>query len=317
MVKQFRQLLFAAVFAVLFSAPLSAQYASRMESLLSEKEISWARAAAFALEASERMPYSGGNDAFVFAKEQKWLPKKASATDTVRLSEAALLLMRSFGLKGGIFYSIVKSPHHAYRELVHRQVILGRTDPRMAVSGEEYHFMLSRILSIKDEEALTAAEREEQRRLAKEAARLREEQAALAKEINAQLAAAKVSNTSATVTTEGVMISISKIQFLANSAVLADSEKPKLNEIAGILKTVPGKRILVTGHTALAGTAEEQRRTSMARAQAVANYLVSVGARKSGEIVVQGYGAERPIASNATAEGMEANRRVEITILEN
>ena len=312
-IKPFRQLLFLTLFAALFSAPLSAQYASRMESLLNEPELSWGKAAAFALEASDRLVYSGEADAFAFAANQKWLPKKALAADTVRLNDAALLLMRSFDLKGGIFYSVGKSPHHAYRELVRKKVIIGRTDPHMIVSGEEYLYMIGRILSIKE----NAAETEAQKRQAREAARKQSEQAALAKEINAQLAAANVSDASATVTSEGVMISLSNIRFLANSATLADSEKKKLDEIAAILKTIPEKRIQVAGHTALAGPPEEQKRTSLARAQAVANYLISAGARKSGEITVQGFGAERPIAGNDTAAGMEANRRVEITILEN
>jgi hypothetical protein len=90
----------------------------------------------------------------------------------------------------------------------------------------------------------------------------------------------------------------------------------KLQRIADILKTIPRSRILVAGHTALAGTQEDQQRTSMERAQAVASYLISLGARTANEITVQGFGAERPIASNQTEAGMEANRRVEITILD-
>ena len=302
---------------VLLCIPLSAQYALKIENLLGRTELSWSAAAVFALEASEKLENTSEDAAFRFAAERKWLPKNAAPGDIVRLSEAALLLMRSFDLKGGIFYSIGKSPHHAYRELVHKNVIVGRTNPLMTVSGEEYLYMINRILSIQEEAALSKAEKEEQKRLAKEAARLKAEQAALAKEINAQLAAAKVADTTARVTSEGVMISLSNIQFLPNSVVLADSERIKLREIADILKTVPGKRIMVAGHTALAGTPEEQQRTSVDRAQAVASYLVSIGARTASEITVVGFGAGRPIASNNTAAGMEANRRVEITILDN
>ena len=309
-----RKLFFVLLTAL--SVSLSAQYAQRMESLLSEQELKWSTASVFALEASEKLGFTGGDDAFRFALDRKWLPKDAGPGDIVLLSDAARLLMQAFDLKGGIFYSIGKSSHHAYRELVHKNVIIGRTDPKMVVTGEEYLYMINRILSIKEEAALTKAEKEEQRRLAREAARVRAEQAALAKEINAQLAAAKVADTTASVTVEGVMISLSNIQFLPNSVVLADSEQQKLREIGEILKTVPGRRILVAGHTALAGTPEEQRRTSVDRAQAVASYLISIGARTAGEIIVEGYGAARPIASNNTAEGMEANRRVEITILE-
>ncbi len=45
--------------------------------------------------------------------------------------------------------------------------------------------------------------------------------------------------------------------------------------------------------------------------------LIANGVRTADRIVVQGYGAEKPLADNRTQEGMRKNRRVEITILEN
>jgi outer membrane protein OmpA-like peptidoglycan-associated protein len=73
---------------------------------------------------------------------------------------------------------------------------------------------------------------------------------------------------------------------------LLDSERAKIREIARILETIPERNILVAGHTAMAGTREEQQRTSRERARAVANYLVSLRVRTAAEITVQGYGAE-------------------------
>jgi outer membrane protein OmpA-like peptidoglycan-associated protein len=64
------------------------------------------------------------------------------------------------------------------------------------------------------------------------------------------------------------------------------------------------------------GTVEMQTQFSIERAQAVADYLVQLGARRREEITVQGYGASRPAADNATPRGQAQNRRVEITILE-
>ena len=56
---------------------------------------------------------------------------------------------------------------------------------------------------------------------------------------------------------------------------------------------------------------------SIERARVIAEMLVALGVRKPEEIIIVGYGAERPIADNSTPEGMARNRRVEITILEN
>ncbi|PID36111.1 MAG: cell envelope biogenesis protein OmpA [Rhodobacterales bacterium] len=65
----------------------------------------------------------------------------------------------------------------------------------------------------------------------------------------------------------------------------------------------------VYGHTDSRASDEYNMRLSQRRADAVAKV-----ARSTGAVVdrVVGYGERRPIASNATAEGMRKNRRVEI-----
>ncbi|MDR2602291.1 MAG: OmpA family protein [Spirochaetaceae bacterium] len=119
-------------------------------------------------------------------------------------------------------------------------------------------------------------------------------------------------------TEEGVSINIEDVQFEGESAVLRASEKQKLNKIIAILKKYSDRDILVAGHTADAGgSAESHINLSQERAQAVAGYLIQEKARPSGRIITKGYGAERPVANNATQEGREKNRRVEIIILEN
>lgn len=115
----------------------------------------------------------------------------------------------------------------------------------------------------------------------------------------------------------GVTISLENIQFEADSARLTAAELAKVQEIAGILAGLPGRDLLVTGHTALAGTQAARQVLSVERARAVAEALIALGVRKPEAITVLGYGAERPIADNSTAAGMARNRRVEITILEN
>jgi outer membrane protein OmpA-like peptidoglycan-associated protein len=115
----------------------------------------------------------------------------------------------------------------------------------------------------------------------------------------------------------GVTISLENIQFSADSARLLSSEVDKLEKIASILSRYPDRDILVSGHTALAGTAAGRQQLSEQRARAVVEYLISLGVRERANIMYQGFGAERPVASNNTPEGMSRNRRVEITILEN
>lgn len=118
-------------------------------------------------------------------------------------------------------------------------------------------------------------------------------------------------------TEEGVAIRLEDLLFRPDSAELLPGESGKLAKIAEILARYPGRDLLVGGHTALAGTAEGRTRLSMERARAVAEILIGLGARTPERVQVAGYGAERPIADNATEAGKARNRRVEIVILEN
>lgn len=116
---------------------------------------------------------------------------------------------------------------------------------------------------------------------------------------------------------EGLTISIENIQFAPDSAVLLPSEMAKLEHIGELLKGLPGYDIAISGHTALAGTAEGRKRLSAERAQSVGQFLLDRGVRKQDELMFQGFGAEKPVADNSTEAGKARNRRVEITILKN
>jgi outer membrane protein OmpA-like peptidoglycan-associated protein len=139
----------------------------------------------------------------------------------------------------------------------------------------------------------------------------------LAGEIRDEIRDSGIPDASVRIVDEGITISLENIQFLPDSAVLSAAEKGKLDRIGEILLRHAGRDILVSGHTAMAGTEEGRARLSRERAAAVADYLISKGVRGADRVVVRGFGAERPLADNRTEEGMRRNRRVEITILEN
>jgi outer membrane protein OmpA-like peptidoglycan-associated protein len=116
---------------------------------------------------------------------------------------------------------------------------------------------------------------------------------------------------------EGVSISLDDIKFYADLDKMLPGEEKKLERITEILKRYGERDIVVSGHTALAGTADERMTLSQQRARVVADYLLSKNVRTADRMVIRGYGALRPVADNNTEEGMRKNRRVEITILEN
>lgn len=135
---------------LLFIIPvfLPAQTAAEIEDLLNTRELSYEQTVRFVLRAADVSDESiGAADAFLFARENRWLPKKAEAGDAASLEGVSLLIMKSFRIKGGLFYSLFGNSHYAYRELVYQDVIQGRIDPGMAVSGDQLLFMVNRVLS--------------------------------------------------------------------------------------------------------------------------------------------------------------------------
>jgi outer membrane protein OmpA-like peptidoglycan-associated protein len=139
----------------------------------------------------------------------------------------------------------------------------------------------------------------------------------IADEIAEDLNRLKIPDATVRVVEEGITISLEDIRFRADTAIMLPGEMEKLDKIAAILKRYPERDILIGGHSAMAGTTEGQMRLSIERASVVADYLVAQQALKTDQVVVRGYGAERPVADNRTEDGRRKNRRVEFTILEN
>jgi len=290
--------IFVACF-MLASAFVPAQTAQRIEQLLEKETITYREATWIILEASGKFGFantdvvSSSDKAYRYAAENGWLPRNTTADTTATLEGVSLIIMHSFGIKGGIFYSIFKSPHYAYRELVYRGIIQGRVSPKMAVSGDMLIFGTNQTIM-----------------------RQEEDNSDLVTKINSMLKAREVLTANAILTVEGVTIVFTTPQFQANTAEFISAEKDDLKKIADILKSVAARKIIVSGHTALAGTEGAQMGTSLERAQAVKDYFISQGLMTDNDIYIRGFGAQRPVADNITAEGMARNRRVEITILE-
>src|SRR3546814_13361039 len=77
----------------------------------------------------------------------------------------------------------------------------------------------------------------------------------------------------------------------------------------------PSLELSIEGHTDNTGDAAQNRSLSADRARAVADALVALGV-VPGRLQSQGFGQDRPVADNATAEGRAQNRRLELVRLE-
>ncbi|HHI5409654.1 TPA: OmpA family protein [Vibrio metoecus] len=103
--------------------------------------------------------------------------------------------------------------------------------------------------------------------------------------------------------------------FATASAELKPATVKKLDKIVGYLNQYPQAKVEVVGHTDSTGSDAYNQKLSERRAQAVAKALEAQGIDAS-RISAKGLGESSPIASNATAEGREKNRRVELVIPE-
>lgn len=103
--------------------------------------------------------------------------------------------------------------------------------------------------------------------------------------------------------------------FNTNQAVLKPKAKEELNKIAVELNALHNYSVIIGGHCDSLGNKASNKILSENRANAVKDYLLGKLSDKKIQITCKGYGDENPVASNATPEGREQNRRVEIYIV--
>ena len=110
------------------------------------------------------------------------------------------------------------------------------------------------------------------------------------------------------------LASQNKIKFEPGSATLDDDSRDTVQAIAEVFERCLEAPIEIGGHTDSQGREEMNLNLSKGRAEAVLTALR--GARvKLKSLTAEGYGETQPIADNGTAEGREANRRIEFRLV--
>ncbi|PCH93597.1 MAG: hypothetical protein COB85_06725 [Bacteroidetes bacterium] len=103
---------------------------------------------------------------------------------------------------------------------------------------------------------------------------------------------------------------------LASSQLeISEGSKKELDAVIKQLETAPGFRIRIAGHTDDMGKEKYNLELSLKRANFIAEYVESKGI-SGDDLVVEGHGSDRPLASNTTEDGRSKNRRVEVTLFE-
>ena len=105
-----------------------------------------------------------------------------------------------------------------------------------------------------------------------------------------------------------------QVHFLFDSAEIQPDSLAILEELAEALRNHAEIRLVeIQGHTDDVGTPDHNLRLSEERATAVRDALIVLGVESS-RLTARGYGKEKPLVRNNSAEGRAKNRRVQLMI---
>lgn len=111
-----------------------------------------------------------------------------------------------------------------------------------------------------------------------------------------------------------LVIRLRGIKFPVGQATLSPENYHLLSKVQRAIHTFNTESIVIEGHTDSTGSAQLNQQLSQQRAEAVKAYLSANDPGIASRIKAVGYGADRPLATNNTAEGRAVNRRIDVLI---
>ena len=108
---------------------------------------------------------------------------------------------------------------------------------------------------------------------------------------------------------------LSDVEFDTGASSLSGTEFESLITLAAYLAEDPARRVVLVGHTDTEGSLDANTGLSRARAAAVRAHLLDILGVDPRQVDAAGVGFLAPRASNETAAGREANRRVEVVLI--
>jgi OmpA-OmpF porin, OOP family len=117
-------------------------------------------------------------------------------------------------------------------------------------------------------------------------------------------------------TERGLVVTLSdEILFDVDQADLKPGGMQQLARVSEFLRQNPDRNVLIEGHTDSSAPDAYNLALSQRRANAVEDFLITQGVDPT-RISAVGYGEQLPIATNDSAAGRQANRRVELVVLD-
>jgi OOP family OmpA-OmpF porin len=117
---------------------------------------------------------------------------------------------------------------------------------------------------------------------------------------------------------DALLIRLKGMEFPSAKATIQPKNKELLSKVQRVMDDFGPSTVVVEGHTDSVGGKKVNDRLSQNRAEAVKNYLQSneggINTASVEKIEAVGYGYQKPLASNKTADGRAQNRRVDVII---
>ncbi len=111
-----------------------------------------------------------------------------------------------------------------------------------------------------------------------------------------------------------LIIRLRGIQFPVGQATLSPENYTLLSKVQQAIRVFGQPMTIVEGHTDSTGSAQTNKELSQKRAEAVKTYFVANRTLSANRIKATGYGPDKPLAPNTTAEGRAMNRRIDVLI---
>lgn len=104
------------------------------------------------------------------------------------------------------------------------------------------------------------------------------------------------------------------LNFDSATTRLTPDSNPTVANLTSIMKCYPAMRVRLEGYTDNTGDSNANKQLSLDRANAIQALLIQGGVDPA-RISTDGWGDEKPVASNDTEEGRAKNRRTELVVL--
>lgn len=109
-------------------------------------------------------------------------------------------------------------------------------------------------------------------------------------------------------------VEVKNIAFGFDKTDLNATDKAELDELGNFMADKPDSYAVLIGYTDNIGIEDYNEHLSQRRSEQVAEYLTTAHGIDKSRLVLHWHGSDNPIASNDTAEGRAANRRVEVAV---